>query len=73
MVVANVHEFPGHITCDPRSQSEIVVPVFDAAGALMAVLDIDSAVPAAFGEADRDGLERLVAWFARTTYVPVPV
>jgi L-methionine (R)-S-oxide reductase len=73
VVVANVHEFPGHITCDPRSQSEIVVPVFDAAGTLMAVLDIDSAVPAAFGEADRDGLERLVAWFARTTYVPVPV
>ena len=73
VVVANVHDFPGHITCDPRSQSEIVVPVFDAAGALMAVLDIDSAVPAAFGEADRDGLERLVAWFARTTYVPVPV
>jgi len=73
VVVANVHDFPGHITCDPRSQSEIVVPVFDASGALMAVLDIDSAVPAAFGEADRDGLERLVAWFARTTYVPVPV
>lgn len=72
VVVADVHAFPGHITCDPRSQSEIVVPVFDAAGALMAVLDIDSAVPNAFGDADRDGLERLVAWFARTTYVPVP-
>jgi GAF domain-containing protein len=72
VVVADVHAFPGHITCDPRSRSEIVVPVFDATGALMAVLDIDSAVPGAFGDADRDGLERLVAWFARTTYVPVP-
>ena len=72
VVVANVHDFPGHISCDPRSQSEIVVPVFDASRALVAVLDIDSAVPAAFGEADREGLEQLVAWFARATYVPVP-
>lgn len=72
VMVADVHEFPGHITCDPRSQSEIVVPVFDASGDLIAVLDIDSSVPAAFGEADRDGLEKLVAWFARAPYVPVP-
>ncbi len=72
VVVANVHDFPGHITCDPRSQSEIVVPVFDASGALMAVLDIDSSVPSAFGDVDRDGLEQLVAWFARSAYVPVP-
>jgi GAF domain-containing protein len=72
VVVADVHGFPGHITCDPRSQSEIVVPVFDAAGALIAVLDIDSSVPSAFGDADREGLERLVAWFARTTYVSLP-
>ena len=72
VVVANVHDFPGHISCDPRSQSEIVVPVFDASGALVAVLDIDSAVPAAFGEAAREGLAQLVAWFARATYVPVP-
>jgi L-methionine (R)-S-oxide reductase len=72
VVVEDVHAFPGHITCDPRSQSEIVVPVFDAAGALIAVLDIDSSVPAAFGEADRAGLEQLVAWFARAPYVPVP-
>jgi GAF domain-containing protein len=72
VLVADVHAFPGHITCDPRSRSEIVVPVFDAQGALLAVLDIDSSIPAAFGEADRDGLESLVAWFAGTTYVPVP-
>lgn len=72
VIVPDVHAFAGHITCDPRSRSEIVVPVFDAQGALLAVLDIDSDVPDAFGEADREGLEALVAWFAGTTYVPVP-
>jgi GAF domain-containing protein len=71
VVVPNVHDFPGHIACDARSQSEIVVPVFDATGALMAVLDIDSPVLDTFGDDDVAGLERLVAWFTRTTYVPV--
>ncbi|MCE2902690.1 MAG: GAF domain-containing protein [Gemmatimonas sp.] len=72
VVVPDVHAFPGHIACDARSQSEIVVPVFDREGTLMAVLDIDSPQKAAFGEADVAGLESLVAWFARTTYVPLP-
>jgi len=72
VVVEDVHAFPGHITCEPRSRSEIVVPVFDGHGALIAVLDIDSGLPAAFGEQDRKELESLVAWFARTTYVPLP-
>ncbi len=71
VVVPNVHDFPGHIACDARSQSEIVVPVFDATGALMAVLDIDSPVLNAFGDEDVKGLEQLVDWFTRTTYVPV--
>lgn len=70
IIVADVHAFPGHITCDPRSRSEIVVPVFDARGTLLAVLDIDSALPDTFHDADRHGLEALVAWFAGTTYVP---
>lgn len=70
MVVADVHTFPGHITCDPRSQSEIVVPVFDSNGHLMAVLDIDSAVQNGFTEDDRVGLESLVAWFRRPPSVP---
>lgn len=73
VVVADVHAFPGHITCDPRSRSEIVVPVFDAQGALIAVLDIDSGATEAFDEQDCDGLESLVAWFARKTYVPLSV
>ncbi|MEJ2359751.1 MAG: GAF domain-containing protein [Deinococcales bacterium] len=37
-VVPDVHAFPGHIACDPRSRSEIVVPIFDDAGAVTAVL-----------------------------------
>ena len=64
MIVADVNEFPGHIACDARSRSEIVVPVTDAAGVLLAVLDIDSAERAAFDDEDRAGLERLVRWFA---------
>src|ERR671921_1921796 len=40
VVVDDVHAFPGHITCDARSRSEIVVPVLDASGALVAVLDV---------------------------------
>jgi len=64
VVVPDVHAFPGHITCDARSRSEIVVPVFDAAGELIAVLDVDSAEPAAFGEEDQAGLETMMRWFA---------
>src|SRR5919112_527560 len=46
VVVEDVHAFPGHITCDARSRSEIVVPVFDRTGALIAVFDVDSDVKA---------------------------
>jgi L-methionine (R)-S-oxide reductase len=64
VVVADVHAFPGHITCDARSRSEIVVPVFDSTGALIAVLDIDSDKPNMFDEEDRRHLEKLMTWFA---------
>jgi L-methionine (R)-S-oxide reductase len=63
VVVEDVHAFPGHIACDGRSASEIVVPVFDADGALMAVFDVDSERRGAFDDDDRVGLERLLAWF----------
>ncbi|NUO64588.1 MAG: GAF domain-containing protein [Gemmatimonadaceae bacterium] len=66
VLVEDVNEFPGHITCDARSRSEIVVPVFDGARRLIAVLDIDSDRLAAFDEADRAALERLMRWFERT-------
>ena len=59
-VVEDVHAFPGHIACDSRSASEIVVPVFDAAGELIAVFDVDSEQKAAFDEVDREGLERIL-------------
>ncbi|HVE78860.1 MAG TPA: GAF domain-containing protein [Gemmatimonadaceae bacterium] len=65
VIVADVHAFPGHITCDARSCSEIVVPVFGRGGRLIAVLDIDSEYPAAFDETDAAALERLVARFRR--------
>lgn len=61
VIVPDVEAFPGHVACDSRSRSEIVVPVRDAGGEIVAVLDVDSAEPDAFGEADRDGLERIVA------------
>lgn len=64
VIVADVHAFPGHITCDARSRSEIVVPVLDKTGALIAVLDVDAEVPNAFDAEDQRGLERIVAWFA---------
>jgi GAF domain-containing protein len=64
VIVPDVAAFPGHIACDARSRSEIVVPVSDRAGRLIAVLDIDSAELDAFGPDDRVGLERIVGWFA---------
>lgn len=66
VLVEDVHSFAGHITCDARSRSEIVVPVFDGARRLIAVLDIDSDKPAAFGVEDQRALERLMRWFERT-------
>jgi L-methionine (R)-S-oxide reductase len=58
-LVADVNEFPGHIACDAAARSEIVVPITDTDGELVAVLDLDSHTPAAFDEADRDGLEQI--------------
>ncbi|MBV9017610.1 MAG: GAF domain-containing protein [Alphaproteobacteria bacterium] len=63
IVVPEVHEFPGHIVCDPASQSELVVPLLDAGGHVLAVLDLDSPVRGRFDEDDRAGCERLVAIF----------
>ena len=65
IVVPDVHQFPGHIACDPNSKSEIVVPVFDRDRTLVAVLDVDSDQLDAFDDDDRAGLERIVALFAQ--------
>lgn len=61
VIVPDVEAFPGHIACDSRSRSEIVLPVFDPSGALIAVLDVDSTEIDAFDQADAAGLERILA------------
>lgn len=61
VVVPDVHAFAGHIACDSRSRSEIVVPLRNTGGRIVGVLDVDSDQPAAFGDVDRVGLERIVA------------
>ena len=59
-IVEDVHAFPGHIACDGRSLSEIVVPVLDAHGRLIAVFDVDATQLAAFDEIDAVGIERIL-------------
>jgi GAF domain-containing protein len=59
-VVDDVEAFPGHIACDSRSKSEIVVPVVDAQARLIAVFDVDSDRPAAFDSVDRQWLEKIL-------------
>jgi GAF domain-containing protein len=66
MLVKDVHAFPGHIACDARSASEIVVPWRDASGAVVAVLDVDSDQTSAFDEIDQEWLENLAAAFPGT-------
>lgn len=65
IVVPDVEQFPGHIACSSLSRSEIVVPVFDKAGEVVAVLDIDSKELATFDDTDREYLEKIVNLFAR--------
>lgn len=60
-IVADVHAFPGHIACDSRSASEIVVPVFDGSGTLIAVFDVDATEKAAFDQVDATALEQLLS------------
>ncbi len=60
-LVEDVHAFPGHIACDSRSNSEIVVPVIDGQGRLIAVFDVDSTEFGAFDAVDAEQLERILA------------
>jgi len=64
--VPDVHTFPGHIACDSASNSEIVMPVIKN-GTLYGVFDIDSPSLDRFSEADREGLENLLAVFVAAT------
>ena len=65
-LVPDVDAFPGHIACASSTRSELVLPVRDVSGALMAVFDIDSNRPDAFTQSDLTGLTHLLnAVFAR--------
>jgi GAF domain-containing protein len=64
LIVADVHEFPGHIACDPASASEIVVPMLQS-GRLLGVLDADSPRLHRFDREDAEGLESLVELLVR--------
>lgn len=57
--IEDVHAFPGHIACDSASNSELVVPLVGADGALLGVFDLDSPLPARFDVEDQQGLEAI--------------
>jgi len=60
VLVEDVHAFPGHIACDAVTRSEIVTPVIRG-GQIVAIIDLDSPVPARFDQADQLGIEALAA------------
>ncbi len=60
ILVEDVHKYPGHIACDSRSNSEIVIPLFNAGGDLKAVLDVDSSDFSSFDKTDQEQLEEIV-------------
>lgn len=60
IIVPDVEKFPGHIACDSRSKSEIVIPLRNRAGEVYGVLDVDSTSLASFNETDRAWLEKIV-------------
>lgn len=60
VIVPDLHKYPDHITCDRRSNSEIVVPLFDRRHHVWAVLDVDSRKFDAFSDVDRVWLEKIV-------------
>ena len=60
IVVEDVHAFPGHIACDSRSSSEIVVPLKNADGQVIGVLDVDSKDKASFSDVDAVWLEKIL-------------
>lgn len=65
ILVPDVDKYSGHVACDSRSRSEIVIPLFNLKEQLVGVLDVDSASLDAFSQEDRNGLERICAELAR--------
>jgi GAF domain-containing protein len=66
VLVPDVHAFPGHVACDPRSRSELVVPVLGGDGDPIGVLDLDSHRPDHFDRVDMEGCEAVVRLLERT-------
>jgi GAF domain-containing protein len=66
ILVPDVHAFPGHISCDSRSKSEITVPVFDDRGELAAIFDVDSDRHDSFDEVDRRALTGIMSLIYKT-------
>ena len=60
IVVPDVEKFPGHISCDSRSKSEIVIPLRDPSGLVVGVLDVDSSNYNTFDEVDAEELEKII-------------
>jgi len=60
IIVPDVNKFPGHVVCDPRSKSEIALPVFDSNGKLIAVFDVDSEELGSFDETDSKWLQKIL-------------
>lgn len=65
IVVPNVDEFPGHIACASASRSEVVVPLFDTAGDVAGVLDVDSDRLDDFSDVDVSGLSAIVGCLSK--------
>jgi len=72
VIVEDVHAFPGHIACDERSRSELVVPLIKD-DRVIGVLDLDSPSIGRFSSADAQGLERLVALLMEKTIWPAQI
>lgn len=68
-LVDDVEAFPGHIACSSSTQSELVLPVWNGAGVLLGVFDIDSNQPAAFKQIDAIALGDILK---RTFYYAKP-
>lgn len=65
IIVPDTHAFPGHIACDAKSQSEIVIPVFDKQKKLIAVFDVDSKEKNSFDAIDQQYLEKILEVFSK--------
>jgi len=60
IIIDDVENFAGHIACDSRSKSEIVIPLKNIKGEIIGVLDVDSKVTNSFDETDAEGLENII-------------